>query len=78
MYLSFPLLDFFISYFYFRPMIVKPPNWFCGIGIKLINKLGENNLSLLIFPPFFLLLSTHCCLRGDTKQEEQDVRPGVH
>ena len=24
-----------------RPMIVKPPNWFCGIGIKLINKIGS-------------------------------------
>ena len=23
-----------------KPMIMKPPNWFCGIGIKLINKTG--------------------------------------
>ena len=26
-----------------RTMIIKPPNWFCGIGIKLINKIGETN-----------------------------------
>ena len=24
-----------------KPMIVKPPNWFNGIGIKLINKIGK-------------------------------------
>ena len=24
-----------------RTMIIKPPNWFCGIGIKLIDKIGE-------------------------------------
>ena len=24
-----------------KPMIIKPPNWFCGIGIKLINKIGR-------------------------------------
>ena len=23
-----------------KAMIVKPPNWYCGIGIKLINKIG--------------------------------------
>merc|ERR1711892_354304 len=23
-----------------KAMIVKPPNWFCGIGIKLINRIG--------------------------------------
>ena len=25
-------------------MIVKPPNWFCGIGIKLINKIGGEKI----------------------------------
>ena len=24
-----------------KPMIIKPPNWFCGIGIKLINKIED-------------------------------------
>ena len=24
-----------------KPLIVKPPNWFCGIGIKLINKVED-------------------------------------
>ena len=24
-----------------KPMIIKPPNWFCGIGKKLINKIGK-------------------------------------
>ena len=24
-----------------KPMIVKPPNWFNGIGIKLINQIGK-------------------------------------
>ena len=24
-----------------KPMIMKPPNWFCGIGIKLINDIGN-------------------------------------
>jgi len=24
-----------------KPMIMKPPNWFCGIGIKLINKIED-------------------------------------
>jgi len=24
-----------------KPMIVKPPNWFCGIGIKVINKVED-------------------------------------
>ena len=24
-----------------KPMIIKPPNWFCRIGIKLINKIGK-------------------------------------
>ena len=24
-----------------KAMIVKPPNWYCGIGIKLINNIGE-------------------------------------
>ena len=23
-----------------KAMIVKPPNWYCGIGIKLVNKIG--------------------------------------
>ena len=25
-----------------RPFILKPPNWYCGIGIKLINRVGTN------------------------------------
>ena len=32
------------------PMILKPSNWFCGIGIKLINNLGKN-LSYLCLRP---------------------------
>ena len=24
-----------------KAMIVKPPNWYCGIGIKLINNIGN-------------------------------------
>ena len=24
-----------------KAMIVKPPNYYCGIGIKLINKIGK-------------------------------------
>ena len=24
-----------------KPIIVKPPNWFNGMGIKLINKIGN-------------------------------------
>jgi len=24
-----------------KPMIIKPPNWFCGIGIKLINNIAD-------------------------------------
>ena len=66
------LLDFFKTIF--RPMIVKPPNWFCGIGIKLINKIGEENHFNSELDNFFLLLF----LRGDSEQEEQDVRPEVH
>ena len=65
------LLDFFKTIF--RPMIVKPPNWFCGIGIKLINKIGEENHFNSELDNFFLLF-----LRGDSEQEEQDVRPEVH
>ena len=56
-------------------MIVKPPNWFCGIGIKLINKIGEQRLSR---SESFALIYHVTGLRGDTEQEEQDVRPGVH
>ena len=60
---------------YYRPMIVKPPNWFCGIGIKLINKIGEQRLST---SESFALIYHVTGLRGDTEQEEQDVRAGVH
>ena len=65
------LLDFFKTIF--RPMIVKPPNWFCGIGIKLINKIGEENHFNSELDKFFLLF-----LREDSEQEEQDVRAEVH
>ena len=29
-----------------KVMIIKPPNYYCGIGIKLISKTGEDLLSL--------------------------------
>ena len=31
-----------------KPMIIKPPNWFNGMGIKLLDKIGNfvNNLKL--------------------------------
>ena len=33
-----------------KAMIVKPPNWFCGIGIKLINRIGKlYNIRLKLF-----------------------------
>jgi glutathione synthase/RimK-type ligase-like ATP-grasp enzyme len=30
-------------------MIIKPPNWFCGIGIKLIDKIGEVTCSGMLY-----------------------------
>ena len=29
-----------------RVMIIKPPNYYCGIGIKLINNTGQTLTSL--------------------------------
>ena len=55
-----------------KAMIVKPPNWYCGIGIKLINKIGRQkdifvkNINDLVLPVF----------RKHSFQEEQDVCPG--
>ena len=47
-----------------KAMIVKPPNYYCGIGIKLINKIGKaliyalNRLEISIFQRTFLTRRT--------------------
>ena len=32
-----------------RVMIIKPPNYYCGIGIKLINNTGNSHVHLMIY-----------------------------
>ena len=38
------------------PFIMKPPNWYCGIGIKMISDLGELDLIMMIDMDDYILL----------------------
>ena len=37
-----------------KAFIMKPPNWYCGIGIKMIHRLGNTQVNFIVW------LSTKC------------------
>ena len=41
-----------------KAFIMKPPNWYCGIGIKMIHRLGNTHSLYLVWPSTLL---EHLC-----------------
>ena len=57
-----------------KAFIMKPPNWYCGIGIKMIHRLGNTQSPLAVYHIYIM------SLRGYSQQGEglQDDSAGVH